>query len=66
MRASSINSLLTNYSLVKTALTEIGQEGGKPAPKANGLTEQMDKFSTYFGLKLGEYIGLYLYSRGSQ
>ena len=66
VRASSINSLLINYSLVKTALTEIGQEGGKPAPKANGLTEQMDKFSTYFGLKLGEYIGLYLYSRGSQ
>ncbi|CAF1474490.1 unnamed protein product [Rotaria sordida] len=54
VRASSINSLLINYSLVKTALTEIGEEGGHPAPKANGLTEQMDKFSTYFGLKLGE------------
>jgi hypothetical protein len=35
---------------------------GHPAPKANGLAEQMDKFSTYFGLKLGEYIELYLYS----
>ncbi|CAF4989653.1 unnamed protein product [Rotaria sp. Silwood1] len=54
VRASSINSLLINYSLVKTALTEIGEEGGHPAPKANALTEQMDKFSTYFGLKLGE------------
>ncbi|CAF2675289.1 unnamed protein product [Rotaria sp. Silwood2] len=54
VRASSINSLLINYSLVKTALTEIVEEGEHPAPKANALKEQMDKFSTYFGLKLGE------------
>ena len=53
VRASSIHSLLINYSLIKTALKEISEEGGHPAPKANGLIEQMHKFSTYFGLKLG-------------
>jgi hypothetical protein len=62
VRVSSINSLLINYSLVKTALTEISEENGHGAPKANGLTEQMDKFSIYFGLRLSEYIELYLYS----
>jgi hypothetical protein len=53
--------LLINYSLTKTALIEISQEGGRSAPKANGLAEQMEKFSTYFGLKLGEYIEVHLY-----
>jgi hypothetical protein len=51
-----MNVLLINYSLLKTALITINQEYGRPAPKANGLAEQMDKFSTYFGLKFGEYI----------
>jgi hypothetical protein len=31
-----MNVLLTNYSLLKTALITISQEGGRPAPKANG------------------------------
>ncbi|CAF5188946.1 unnamed protein product [Rotaria magnacalcarata] len=59
VRSSSLNVLLINYALVKNALTEINLEGGRVAPKANGLFEQMDKFSSYFGLKTGEYIKLY-------
>ncbi|CAF1555468.1 unnamed protein product [Rotaria magnacalcarata] len=54
VRASSMNVLLINYSLIKAALTYIGQRRGYPAPKANGLHDQMEKFSTYFGLKSGK------------
>ncbi|CAF2087532.1 unnamed protein product [Rotaria magnacalcarata] len=56
VRASSMNVLLINYSLIKAALTYIGQRRGYPAPKANGLHDQMEKFSTYFGLKSGNII----------
>ncbi len=58
VRASSMNLLLINYSLVKIALGEISEEGGRPAAKANGWQEKMEKFSSYFGLKLGKCIKL--------
>ncbi|CAF2191741.1 unnamed protein product [Rotaria magnacalcarata] len=51
-----MNALLINYSLIKTALTYIGQQEGHPEPKANSLHDQMEKFSTYFGLKFGKYL----------
>jgi hypothetical protein len=66
LRASSMNVLLINYCLMKTALIEIGQEGGYSAPKAIGLSEQMNKFSNYFGLKLGKYTDLHSFLCGAQ
>ena len=53
VHATSMSVLMINYSLVKTALTEMYQEGGRAAAKANGLIEQMDRFSSCCGLKLG-------------
>jgi hypothetical protein len=58
VRALSMNLLLINYSLVKIALGEISEQGGRPAAKANGWHEKMEKFSSYFGLKLGKCIQL--------
>jgi hypothetical protein len=52
VRASSMNLLLINYSLVKITLGEISEEGGRPAAKANGWQEKLEKSSSYFGLKL--------------
>ncbi|CAF3101494.1 unnamed protein product, partial [Rotaria sp. Silwood2] len=56
VRASSMNLLIINYSLVKTTLGAISEEGGRPAAKANGWQEKMEKFSSYFGLKLAHLI----------
>ncbi|CAF3267756.1 unnamed protein product [Rotaria sp. Silwood2] len=52
VRESSMDSLVVNYDLVKISLDEISAEDGPPSAKANGYLEQMQKFSTYFGLKL--------------
>ncbi|CAF2781386.1 unnamed protein product [Rotaria sp. Silwood2] len=56
VRAASMNSLIINYDLVETSLNEIISEGGPPSIMANGYLEQLYKFSTYFGLKLGHLI----------
>ena len=58
VRALSMNLLIINYSLVKITLGEISEQGGRPAAKANGWHEKMEKFSSYFGLKLGKCIQL--------
>ncbi|CAF4270051.1 unnamed protein product [Rotaria sp. Silwood2] len=59
VRASSMDSLVINYDLVKLSLDEISVEGGPPSIKANGFLEQMQKFSTYFGLKLDYFNTFY-------
>ena len=46
--------MIVNYSTLCRALDEISTTGrDEYAMKANGFLQQMEKFSTFFGLKLG-------------
>ena len=53
VRTAAINAVLKNYSLIQWTLDEIAADStGEPAAKASGLGCLMEKFETYFGLKL--------------
>ena len=53
VRTAAINVVLKNYSLIQQTLDEIAADStGEPAAKASGLGCLMEKFETYFGLKL--------------
>jgi hypothetical protein len=54
VRASSMNSLLSNYQLVKSVMQEVVNEKGRSGVKAAGWLNQMENFQTFFGLKLGK------------
>ncbi len=54
VRASSMNSLLTNYQLVKSVMQEVVDQKGASGIKAAGWLNQMENFQTFFGLKLGK------------
>lgn len=54
VRASSMNSLLSNYQLVKSVMQEVVDEKGSSSIKAAGWLYQMENFQTFFGLKLGK------------
>ncbi len=53
VRTRALEAVLSNYTVLTAALIEI-HEGGRDvyALKAGGYLTAMDKFSTYFGLKL--------------
>ena len=54
VRTGAINGVLANYSTLCKALDEISISGrDEYAMKASGFLQQMEKFSTFFGLKLG-------------
>lgn len=53
VRTGAIAAIVNNYSLILQTLEEIAEESsGSIASKASGLICLMEKFSTYFGLKL--------------
>ena len=53
VRTSAINSVIKNYSVLLQELEIIRDEfSGEASSKALGLLTVMEKFSTYFGLKL--------------
>ena len=57
MRSGSINSILRNYNVLCEELTQIGESScGESSTKALGLLALMEKFSTYFGLKLSHLV----------
>ena len=49
-----MNSLLVNYQLVKSVMQEVVEQKGESGIKAAGWLNQMEKFQTFFGLKLGK------------
>ena len=54
VRTGAINGVLANYSTLCRTLDEISASGrDEYAMKASGYLQQMEKFSTFFGLKLG-------------
>jgi len=56
VRHASIASILRNYSIIQSALEEIGHRHDEYAAKASGMASKMDDFDTYFGLKLAYLI----------
>ena len=52
VRASALNSILNNYNVIIEGLDELSTSCVEASPKAAGLLALMEKFSTYFGLKL--------------
>ena len=53
VRTGAIAAILKNYSLIQETLEEISKESsGAASSKASGLLCLMEKFSTFFGLKL--------------
>ena len=57
VRNGAIDAILSNYGALCKTLNEISENGrDEYALKANGLLHTMEKFSTYFGLKLGYLI----------
>lgn len=57
VRTRSIDSVLQNYSIVVDALEVISSSGSdEGSRKAGGLIALMDKFSTYFGMRLASLI----------
>ena len=56
VRTAAIDSVVTNYSVLQAALDDVQQGTDEYALKAVGYLNSMEKFSTYFGLKLGHLI----------
>ena len=52
VRTTALNSILKNYDVIIQDLEEISHAGVDASPKAAGIMALMEKFSTYFGLKL--------------
>jgi len=60
-----MNSLLTNYQLVKSVMQEVDDEKGAPDIAAASCLNQMQNFQTCFGLKLGKVsCTFFLYTHG--
>ena len=57
VRSGAIDAVIKNYEIISSTLEEIGETSyGEPSQKASGLISLMDKFSTYFGLRLSHSI----------
>ena len=56
VRTKAIEAVLANYQLLLDALEVIQQGRDEYAMKANGFLNSMQKFSTYFGLKVSHLI----------
>ena len=57
VRTGAINAVIVNYSTLCRALDEISTTGrDEYAMKASGFLQQMEKFSTFYGLKLGHLV----------
>ena len=57
VRTSAIDSVVKNYLVIDTELEEIADEcHGEPSRKASGLRAVLEKFQTYFGLRLASVI----------
>ena len=56
VRTAAIKSLLVNYPAVIEELEEIGKTKCESSSRAVGIIALMDKFSTYFGLKLAHLV----------
>ena len=52
VRTSAFNAVLSNYSILLEALENIQQGSDEYATKATGFINSMEKFSTYFGIKI--------------
>ena len=56
MRTASIDSILKNYAALISALEEIYSGNDEHAGRAGGLKTSMEKFSTFFSLKLSHFL----------
>ena len=62
VRTGAISGVLANYTTLCTALDEISTSGrDEYAMKASGFLQQMEKFSTFFGLKVGYLVFFFCY-----
>ena len=52
IRTAAINAILVNYPAISEELTEIGNSRCEASSRAVGIMALMDRFSTFFGLKL--------------
>lgn len=53
VRTGSLESVLSNYSLIQKALSEIQQGSDEYAAKGRGLLSKLESFDFFFGVKLG-------------
>lgn len=56
VRHTSIQSILQNYEVLQSTLEEVQKGHDDYGAKANGLLSKMEKFDTFFSLKLGYLI----------
>ena len=57
VRTGSIDAILKNYTVLHEELIRIGEHSlGEPSRKALGYIALMEKFTTYFGLKLSHLV----------
>ena len=53
VRTAALDGIIKNYSVICSELEQVSSESyGQPASKASGLLALMDRFHTFFGLKL--------------
>ena len=53
MRTAALDAVIKNYAVICSELEQISKDScGEPSRKASGLLALMEKFSTYYGLKL--------------
>lgn len=57
VRSGAIDAVIKNYEIIGATLEEIGEtSNGEASQKTSGLLSLMDKFTTYFGLRLSHSI----------
>lgn len=57
VRTGSIDAILKNYTVLYEELTQIAEDSlGEPSRKALGFQAVMERFATYFGLKLSHLV----------
>lgn len=53
VRTAALDAVIKNYAVICSELEQINKDSyGEPSRKASGLLALMEKFSTYYGLKL--------------
>ena len=53
VRTAALDAVIKNYAVICSELEQISKDScGEPSRKASGLLALMEKFSTYYGLKL--------------
>ena len=57
MRTGALDAVIKNYAVICTELEQIGRGYyGEPSRKVSGLLALMEKFTTFFGLKLSHLV----------